>query len=45
MKIYTGKGDDGKTAGSLSGERVPKSDVRIDVFGNIDELNSGLGML
>lgn len=45
MKIYTGKGDDGKTAGSLGGERVPKSDVRIDVFGNIDELNSALGML
>jgi len=45
MKIYTGKGDNGKTAGSLSGERVPKSDVRIDIFGNIDELNSALGML
>jgi cob(I)alamin adenosyltransferase len=45
MKIYTGKGDDGKTAGSLAGERVAKSHVRIDIFGNIDELNSGLGML
>ena len=45
MKIYTGKGDDGKTASSLGGERVPKSDVRIDIFGNIDELNSALGML
>jgi len=45
MKIYTGKGDDGKTVGSLGGERVPKSDVRIDIFGNIDELNSALGML
>ncbi len=45
MKIYTRKGDDGKTAGSLGGERVPKSDVRIDIFGNIDELNSALGML
>jgi cob(I)alamin adenosyltransferase len=45
MKVYTGKGDDGTTAGSLNGERVPKSDVRIDAFGNLDELNSALGML
>jgi cob(I)alamin adenosyltransferase len=45
MKIYTRKGDDGKTIGSLGGERVPKSHVRIDIFGNIDELSSALGML
>jgi len=45
MKIYTGRGDDGTTAGSVKGERVPKNHVRIDAFGNIDELNSALGML
>ena len=44
MKIYTGSGDRGKTS-LFSGERVPKSHLRIDVCGDIDELNSVLGSL
>lgn len=44
MKIYTGSGDRGKTS-LFSGERVPKSHSRIDAFGDVDELNSCLGVL
>lgn len=44
MKIYTGTGDKGKTS-LFSGERVPKDNVRIDAYGDIDELNSILGAL
>lgn len=44
MKIYTGSGDKGKTS-LFSGERVLKSHPRIDVCGDIDELNSFLGAL
>lgn len=44
MKIYTGTGDDGST--SLSdGSRVPKSHLRIETLGSVDELNSWLGLL
>ena len=42
MKIYTGSGDHGKTS-LFSGERVMKSHPRIDLGGDIDELNSILG--
>lgn len=43
MKIYTGKGDQGKT--SLWGkERVEKNDARVETYGSIDEANSVLGM-
>ena len=42
MKIYTKTGDDGST-GLIGGERVRKSDRRIDCFGTIDELNAMLG--
>jgi cob(I)alamin adenosyltransferase len=42
MKIYTKTGDDGST-GLLGGQRVSKSDPRIDCFGAIDELNATLG--
>jgi cob(I)alamin adenosyltransferase len=42
MKIYTKTGDDG-TTGLLGGQRVGKSDFRIDCFGAIDELNATLG--
>jgi hypothetical protein len=41
MKIYTGTGDKGKTS-LFSGERVLKSDARIDAYGDLDELNSVL---
>ncbi len=40
---YTGKGDDG-TTGVLSSKRVSKSDVLIDAIGNLDELNSAIGV-
>ena len=39
MKIYTGTGDRGKTS-LFSGERISKNDIRIDAYGDIDELNS-----
>lgn len=44
MKIYTKTGDKG-TTGLLGGTRVPKSDLRIDAYGTIDELNSYIGLL
>ncbi len=44
MKIYTGSGDRGKTS-LLSGERVSKSDLRVEAYGDVDELNSFLGGL
>ena len=44
MKIYTRTGDKGKTA-LLGGKRVKKSDIRIEAYGNIDELNSYIGLL
>ncbi len=42
MKIYTGTGDAGKTS-LFSGERMAKSDARIDAYGDVDELNSIIG--
>ena len=44
MSIYTGTGDRGKTS-LFSGERVAKSDRRIEAYGDLDELNSLLGAL
>lgn len=44
MKIYTKTGDKGTTA-LLGGTRVPKSNLRIDAYGTIDELNSYIGLL
>ena len=44
MKIYTKKGDQGKT-GLIGGTRVSKSSLRIECYGTIDELNSYLGIL
>lgn len=44
MKVYTGGGDRGKTS-LFSGERVIKSNDRIEAFGDVDELNAALGML
>jgi len=42
MKIYTRTGDDGST-GLIGGDRVPKSDARIECYGTVDELNATLG--
>jgi cob(I)alamin adenosyltransferase len=44
VKIYTGSGDRGRTS-LLSGERVYKNDRRVEVCGEVDELNSVLGAL
>ena len=44
MKIYTQTGDQGKTS-LFSGERVVKSDARIHAYGDIDELNSVVGVI
>jgi len=44
MKIYTKTGDDG-TTGLLGGVRLKKSDLQIEAYGTVDELNSYLGLL
>ena len=43
-KIYTRTGDDGST-GLGDGSRVSKASMRVDVMGDVDELNSLLGLL
>lgn len=42
-KIYTKTGDKGETA-LVSGTRISKADERIDLYGELDELNSRLGV-
>ncbi|MFB6258532.1 MAG: cob(I)yrinic acid a,c-diamide adenosyltransferase [Flavobacteriales bacterium] len=44
MKIYTRKGDEGKTS-LLSGSRVPKHHLRIEAYGTVDELNAYIGLI
>ena len=44
MKIYTKTGDKGLTS-LLGGKRLPKSNIRIEAYGTVDELNSYLGLL
>ena len=43
MAIYTKTGDDGDTA-LFGGGRVPKSDMRVQAYGEVDELNSFVGL-
>lgn len=43
VKIYTKTGDAGET-GLFDGTRVPKSDVRVATYGEVDELNACLGL-
>ena len=43
-KIYTRTGDDGST-GMADGSRVSKADILFGVMGDVDELNSHLGMV
>jgi cob(I)alamin adenosyltransferase len=43
MKIYTKTGDRGET-GLFGGQRVRKDDVRVEAYGEVDELNSTLGL-
>ncbi|MEP6923931.1 MAG: cob(I)yrinic acid a,c-diamide adenosyltransferase [Pyrinomonadaceae bacterium] len=42
MSIATTTGDKGKTA-LIGGERVSKSDLRVEAYGTIDELGAALG--
>jgi cob(I)alamin adenosyltransferase len=44
LKIYTKTGDLGKTS-LIGGTKVPKSHIRIESYGTIDELNSFIGLL
>lgn len=44
MKIYTRKGDGGKTR-LFGGTEVSKHDIRTEAYGTVDELNSFVGML
>ena len=41
VKVYTKSGDLGTT--SLLGKRVDKNHLRVDSYGNLDELNAYLG--
>jgi cob(I)alamin adenosyltransferase len=43
MKIYTRTGDQGET-GLFGGGRVSKDDPRVAAYGDVDELNSALGV-
>jgi len=43
MKIYTKTGDAGET-GLFGGGRVRKDSVRVDAYGEVDELNASLGL-
>lgn len=43
MKIYTKTGDDGTTS-LFSGGRVPKTHLRVEAYGTVDELNSIIGL-
>jgi cob(I)alamin adenosyltransferase len=44
FKIYTKTGDQGHTS-LIGGVRVPKSHLRIESYGTVDELNSYLGLI
>jgi cob(I)alamin adenosyltransferase len=44
MKIYTRTGDLGQSS-LFSGERVPKHHARMNAYGEVDELNSMIGVL
>jgi ATP:cob(I)alamin adenosyltransferase len=43
QKIYTKTGDKGSTA-LIGGTKVPKSHVRIEAYGTVDELSSWIGL-
>ena len=43
-KIYTKTGDLGKTS-LIGGTKVPKSHIRIESYGTVDELNSYIGLI
>lgn len=43
MKIYTKTGDAGQTS-LVGGKRVSKSNLRLEAYGTVDELNSYIGL-
>lgn len=43
MKIYTRTGDAGET-GLFGGGRVGKDDLRVEAYGEVDELNAAVGL-
>jgi len=43
VRIYTRTGDRGET-GLCDGSRTTKADPRVDLYGDVDELNSALGL-
>ncbi len=44
MKLYTKRGDDGDTL-LLGGTRVPKNDLRVVAYGEVDETNAAIGVV
>lgn len=44
FKVYTKTGDKGET-GLFGGKRLPKSHLRIESYGTVDELNSYIGLV
>lgn len=44
FRIYTKTGDKGETA-LFGGRRVPKSHLRVEAYGTVDEVNSFIGLL
>ena len=42
--VYTKTGDKGTTS-LVGGSRVPKTHIRLEAYGTVDELNSNLGLL
>lgn len=44
MKIYTKKGDKGMTS-LFGGLKLSKSDIKIEAYGTVDELNASIGVI
>ena len=44
QKIYTKTGDEGSTS-LIGGTKLLKSDLRIEAYGTVDELNSFIGLV
>ena len=42
--VYTRTGDDGTTS-LIGGVRVPKTHIRLEAYGTVDELNAQIGCL
>jgi len=44
MKIYTRKGDQGKTS-LFGGTKISKDHIRVEAYGTVDELNASIALL